>query len=38
VLIVSDRPAGALKGSGTVVDPVREGVDALRRWFDAVLD
>ena len=38
VLIVSDRPASRLRASGTVVDPVVEGLDAVRRWFDAVLD
>lgn len=38
VLVVSDRPAGRLRDVGTVVDPVTDGLDALRRWFDAVLD
>jgi hypothetical protein len=38
VLIVSDRPASALRRAGTVIDPVTDGVDALRHWFDAVLD
>lgn len=38
VLVVSDRPAGPLRDAGTVIDPIREGVEALRRWFDAVLD
>jgi hypothetical protein len=38
VLVVSDRPASALRRAGTVVDPVTDGVDALRHWFDAVLD
>lgn len=36
VLVVSDRPAGRLRKVGTVVDPVTDGLDALRRWFDAV--
>ncbi len=38
VLIVSDRPASRLRASGTVVDPVLDGPEALRAWFDAVLD
>lgn len=38
VLIISDRPASKLRASGTVVDPVVDGVDAIRHWFDAVLD
>ena len=38
VLIVSGLPAGRLRTTGTVIDPVIEGVDALRVWFDAVLD
>jgi hypothetical protein len=38
VLIVSDRPASALRAAGTVVDPVVDGLDAVRHWFDAVLD
>ena len=38
VLIVSDRPASRLRDVGTVVDPVTDGLDALRHWFDAVLD
>ena len=38
VLVVSDRPASRLRAAGTVVDPVIDGVDALRHWFDAVLD
>lgn len=37
VLVVSDRPASGLR-VGTVIDPVLDGLDALRRWFDAVLD
>lgn len=38
VLVVSDRPASRLRASGTVVDPVVDGLDTLRHWFDAVLD
>jgi hypothetical protein len=38
VLIVSDRPASRLRAAGTVVDPVVDGLDAVRHWFDAVLD
>jgi hypothetical protein len=38
VLVVSDRPASGLRGVGTVIDPVIDGLDALRAWFDAVLD
>jgi hypothetical protein len=38
VLVVSDRPASRLRAAGTVVDPVVEGLDAVRQWFDAVLD
>ena len=38
VLIVSDRPAASLRGRGAVLDPVLDGVEALRRWFDAVTD
>ena len=38
VLVVSDRPAGRLRDAGVVVDPVTDGLDALRHWFDAVLD
>jgi hypothetical protein len=38
VLVVSDRPASGLRGIGPVIEPVIDGVDALRRWFDAVLD
>jgi hypothetical protein len=38
VLVVSDRPAGGLRGVGAVIDPVIDGLDALRDWFDAVLD
>jgi hypothetical protein len=38
VLVVSDRPASGLRGVGTVLDPVIDGVEALRIWFDAVLD
>jgi hypothetical protein len=38
VLVVSDRPASGLRGVGTVLDPVLDGLDALRRWFDAVID
>lgn len=38
VLVISDRPASRLRASTTVVDPVGDGVDAVRTWFDAVLD
>lgn len=38
VLVVSDRPASRLRASATVVDPVLDGLDAVRTWFDAVLD
>ena len=38
VLVVSDRPASRLRGAGTVVDPVVEGLLPIRQWFDAVLD
>lgn len=38
VLIVSDRPASRLRAAGTVVDPVIDGLDEVRGWFDAVLD
>jgi hypothetical protein len=37
VLVVSDRPARRLRQVATVVDPVTQGVEALRRWLDAVL-
>jgi hypothetical protein len=36
VLVVSDRPAARLRDVGTVVDPVTQGLAALRQWFDAV--
>jgi hypothetical protein len=38
VLVVADRPAARLRTVGAVIDPVVDGIDALRRWFDAVLD
>lgn len=38
VLVISDRPASRLRAAGTVVDPVVDGLDAVRHWFDAVLD
>lgn len=38
VLVVSDRPAHALRSAAPVLDPVVDGVDALRGWFDAVID
>jgi hypothetical protein len=38
VLVVSDRPASGLRGVGRVLDPLIDGVEELRRWFDAVLD
>jgi uncharacterized protein YaiI (UPF0178 family) len=37
VLVVSDRPAAMLRRAATVLDPVQDGVRALRDWFDAVL-
>ena len=38
VLVISDRPASRLRASGVVVDPIVDGLDAVRHWFDAVLD
>lgn len=38
VLVISDRPASRLRASATVVDPVLDGLEAVRGWFDAVLD
>ena len=38
VLIVSDRPASMLRRAGTVIDPIHDGLNALRDWFDAVTD
>jgi hypothetical protein len=38
VLVVADHPASRLRAAGTVVDPVIDGLGALRRWFDAVGD
>ena len=38
VLVISDRPASRLRSSGTVIDPVHDGLDAIRHWFDAVVD
>jgi hypothetical protein len=38
VLVVSDRPASGLRGVGSVIDPVLDGVEELRHWFDAVGD
>lgn len=38
VLVISDRPASRLRSAGTVIDPVLDGLDAVRHWFDAVLD
>ncbi|HWH32824.1 MAG TPA: hypothetical protein VNU01_09160 [Egibacteraceae bacterium] len=38
VLVVSDRPASMLRRAATVLDPVQDGLGALRDWFDAVLD
>ena len=38
VLVISDRPASRLRAAGTVVDPVVDGLDPVRQWFDAVLD
>lgn len=38
VLVVSDRPASMLRRAATVIDPIHDGMDALRHWFDAVLE
>lgn len=38
VLVVSDRPAKALRGAATVLDPVRDGASAVRGWCEEVLD
>ena len=38
VLVISDRPATRLRCAGTVVDPVHDGLDAIRFWFDGVID
>ena len=38
VLVISDRPAFRLRTAGTVVDPIHDGLDAVRHWFDAVID
>jgi hypothetical protein len=38
VLVISDRPASRLRAAGTVVDPVVDGLNPVRHWFDAVLD
>lgn len=38
VLVISERPASRLRAAGTVVDPILDGLDAVRHWFDAVLD
>ena len=38
VLVVADRPAKALRAAARVLDPGRDGVDALRAWFDAHVD
>ena len=38
VLVVSDRPASMLRRAATVIDPIHDGLDALRDCFDAVLD
>src|SRR5688572_1949581 len=32
VLVISERPASRLRASGTVVDPIVDGLDALRHW------
>lgn len=37
VLVISDRPASMLRRAATVIDPIHDGLDALRDWFDAVL-
>ena len=38
VLVVTDRPAKALRAAAPVLDPARDGVAALRAWFDAHVD
>ena len=38
VLVISDRPASRLRAAGTVIDPILDGLHAVRSWFDAVLD
>lgn len=38
VLVISDRPASRLRAAATVIDPVQDGLDAVRHWFDAVVD
>ena len=38
VLVISDRPASRLRDAATVLDPVVDGLEAVRAWFDAVLD
>lgn len=38
VLVISDRPASRLRGAGRVIDPVLDGLDPIRQWFDAILD
>jgi hypothetical protein len=35
VLVVSASPSAALRASGTVLDPVHEGLDVIRRWITA---
>ncbi len=35
VLVVSEAPSAALRGVGTVLDPVHDGVDAVREWIRA---
>lgn len=38
VLVVADRPAKALRRAAVVLDPDRDGLQALRAWFDACVD
>ena len=38
VLVISNRPASRLRAAGTVIDPVVDGLDPVRHWFDGVLD
>ena len=37
VLVVSSAAAGGLRDAATVIDPVHDGPDAVRRWLEAVL-
>jgi hypothetical protein len=35
VLVVSAAPSAELRTSGTVLDPVHDGIEAVRRWITA---